>query len=159
MLYLIRSFGRGGKSYVKVGFSENLENRMGQYRIHNPLFETIAQRPGSIRDEMILHLYLEAFGYKAKFLNEWFIDCPEVLTLFHDDLIIKVPRLVWKMRESLFTIADFSNPLKREVYEHLRHFWSNGIPKCDLDRDWKFAESREKFKKMKKTLNYFPDWF
>lgn len=159
MLYLIRSFGRGGKSYLKIGFSDSIDNRMGQYKMHNPLFETIAQRPGSLYDEAILHMYLEAMGYKAKFLNEWFTDCSEVLTLFHEDLTIKAPRMVWKCRDSLFTISDFSNPLKREIFEKLRQRWSNGSIKYNLDREWRFAESKEKLKKIKKSLDDFPEWY
>lgn len=148
MLYLIRSFGRGGKSYLKVGYSDSLGNRMGQYRIHNPLFELIATREGSQEDELLIHLYLEALGYKVDILNEWFMDTPEILSRFHDNIQSKVLRKVWRNRESLFTIADFNNPLRKKIFERLRSTFGKSR-KYSIDREWAFADSREKLKKVK----------
>lgn len=158
MLYLIRSFGRGGKSYLKVGYSDNIADRMTQYKIHNPLFEIISQRQGSQDEELILQMYLGIMGFKADFLNEWFKDDSEVITIFHKSFKYgKLEKVVWKNREKIFRIEDFNNPRKRKIFEYLRKRWSIGKIQCNLDRDWKFSESREGLKKMKKNLDSL-DW-
>ena len=150
MLYLIRSFGRGSKSYLKIGFSDNLDNRLRQYRIHNPQFELISLRQGTQEDEMLLHMFLDIKGYRTNFLNEWFIDCPEVLTLFHVSIDNKLKKILWINRTLLFKIDDFCNPQKRDLFKNLQKLFYSGKPQNSLDMDWKFAEAREKLKDIKK---------
>ena len=125
---------------------------MGQYKIHNPGFELISQRQGTLKEELLLHLYLYALGYKACFLNEWFLDSPEVLSLFHERWR-KQEKVVWRNRDILFTQEDFNNPGMRELFEDLR---SKNKPRkymTELDRTWKMLESREKFKEYKRKLD------
>ena len=152
MLYLIRSFGIGKKSALKVGFTDSMVSRLGQYRIHNPFFELISTRQGSQDDELFLHLYLEARGYKARFLNEWFIDCPEIYTIFHKPLR-SLRYLVWRCRGDLFSIDDFKNPSRRRLYEDLRREYGSAH-RIQLDIDWKFAESRESLRRIKTRQPY-----
>ena len=147
MLYLIRSFGIGKQSALKVGFTDSMVSRLGQYKIHNPFFELISTRRGSQDDELLLHLYLEARGYKARFLNEWFLDCPEIYTIFHKPMY-SLRSLVWRCRGDLFSIDDFKNPSRRRLYEDLRLEYGSA-QRIQLDIDWKFAESREVLRRMK----------
>ena len=151
MLYLIRTFGRGkDKTALKIGFTDNLKNRSQSYRVHNPFFEQIGTRQGDRILEAKLHLYLTARGFKAGFLDEWFVDCPEVLSLFHSKLS-KINRTIWKSRDTLFTRADFKgtgNDLKQKIYEELRMI-NPGPYKKQVDLDWKIESSQKLLKKMR----------
>lgn len=104
MLYLIRSWGRG-KSILKIGYTSNLSKRMENYYHSNPLFEKISSREGSLTDEKRLQMYLEFLGYKYTRLDEWFVDRPEVLTLFHESTT-KISRVLWRYRDSVWCKED-----------------------------------------------------
>lgn len=151
MLYLIRTFGRGkNKTALKIGFTDNIKDRLQHYRLHNPFFEQISTREGDRILEAKLHLYLTARGYKEKFLDEWFVDCPEVLELFHSDLY-KINKTIWRHRNSLFVRADFKggNDLKCKIYEELRMINPLKHPK-QIDIDWKI-ESNQKLLRLMRT--------
>lgn len=64
MLYLIRSFGREGKSILKVGYTDDLNRRMSQYFYNNPCFELIATREGDELLEDMIQVYLKSLGYQ-----------------------------------------------------------------------------------------------
>jgi len=151
MLYLIRTFGRGrNKTALKIGFTDNLKNRSQSYRVHNPFFESVATREGDRILEAKLHLYLTARGYKEDFLDEWFVDCPEVLSLFHTKLS-KINRTIWRYRDTLFMRADFKgsgNDLKQKIYEELRMTIPILKPK-QIDLDWKIESSQKLLKRMR----------
>ena len=135
MLYLIRSFLRKG-SYLKVGFTDNIDGRMKTYLHENPGRELIGIRQGSRKEETRIHLYLTACGYKAEFLDEWFLDCPEVLSGFHQSQS-KMNREIWNSRSSLFTAFDFSRrSLKVEIYEDLRFQNKDRKLKEEVDLEW-----------------------
>ena len=57
MLYLIRSFTRTG-TFLKVGYTANIERRMGEYLVENPGRELISIRAGDLTEETRMHLYL-----------------------------------------------------------------------------------------------------
>lgn len=151
MLYLIRTFGRGkDKTALKIGFTDNIKTRFQSYLIHNPFFEPVSIREGDIILETKLHLYLTARGFKANFLDEWFVDCPEVLSLFHTK-ISKINRTIWKHRNALFKRADFKgsgNDLKKKIYEELRMI-NPGPYKQQIDLDWKIESNQKVLKKMR----------
>ena len=151
MLYLIRTFGRGrNKTALKIGFTDNLKNRSQSYRVHNPFFEPVSIREGDRILEAKLHLYLTARGYKEDFLDEWFVDCPEVLSLFHTKLS-KINKTIWKSRNALFGRADFKgsgNDLKQKIYEELR-MTNPGPYKQQVDLDWKIESSQKILKRLR----------
>ena len=151
MIYLIRTFGRGrDKTALKIGFTDNLKSRNQTYRAHNPFFEQIGIRQGDRILEAKLHLYLTARGYKASFLDEWFVDCPEVLSLFHTK-ISRINRTIWRNLDALFVRADFkkSGPeIKRMIYEELRMI-NPGPYTHRADLDWKIESNQRLLKKMK----------
>jgi hypothetical protein len=89
-------------------------------------------------DETRMHLYLTALGFKADFLDEWFIDCSEVLQGFHER-IEKIEKVVWKNRDVLFTAFDFSRrSFKVQIYEDLRFKHRNeNLNTLLIDNEWK----------------------
>ena len=151
MIYLIRTFGRGkDKTALKIGFTDNLKTRSQSYKAHNPFFELVSNREGDRILEAKLHLYLTARGFKADFLDEWFVDCPEVLSLFHTKLS-RINRTIWKNRNALFRRADFKggDDIRRKIYEELRMI-NPGPYKQQIDLDWKIESSQKILKQMRK---------
>ena len=120
MLYLVRTHGRGSKTSLKIGFTDNLPQRMSSYREQNPFFELLSTREGDEKLELYLHLYLEALGFKENFLYEWFKDCYPVMTEFHAPLN-KIQRVVWRERNKVFSEKDIKQKgLRLTLYEDLR---------------------------------------
>ena len=138
MIYLIRSFGRGRKSLLKVGWTEDKDARMSKYKIDNPFFEFLSFRQGDHRQEKILHLYLTARQLKADILDEWFLDSPLTLSEFHVSWR-KAERLIWRERSSLFTALDFARDnIKCRVYEDLRFLHRHEhLDREEIDIAWK----------------------
>lgn len=153
MLYLIRSFTRSG-TYLKVGFTDNIERRMRDYLTENPGRELISTRAGDLTEETRMHLYLTACGWKADFLEEWFIDCPEVLSGFHDDLG-RINRKIWRERDRLFTSFDFSRrSLKVQIYESLRfQHRAENLNALLIDREWRKWNLKKDLKGWQNMLN------
>lgn len=151
MLYLIRSWGRG-KSILKVGYTANLSKRMDNYYHSNPLFEKLSAREGSLLDEKRLQLYLELSGFKFEKLDEWFIDCPEVLNLFHESQE-KISRTLWRYRDSVWTKEDLkkgADKRLRDIYEDLRGKFLHGkySGSGQIEREYVMLVSQEKMKEM-----------
>lgn len=150
MLYLIRTFGRT-KTGLKVGYAKNEKERMKTYYHHNPFFETVTFREGELYDEMLLHLYLKSRNLKLEILNEWFLDCDEVVQRFHDRLE-KIKKEVWKNRDSLFQISDFKsggNILRRKIYEDLRLVYYESGKEKEIDNLWRQEANKKVLKKMR----------
>ena len=153
MLYLIRSFTRSG-TYLKVGFTDNIERRMRDYLTENPGRELIGTRAGDLTEETRLHLYLTACGWKAGFLDEWFIDCPGVLSGFHDRRE-KMDRLIWRKRELVFTSFDFSRrSLKVQIYEDLRfQHRAENLNALMIDKEWRKWNMKKDLESWRSMLN------
>ncbi len=150
MLYLIRSFGRKRTS-LKVGFTDKPVSRFLTYRHDNPFHERISTREGSAYDEKLMHLYLESWGFRDNFLDEWFLDVPEVYTLFHAKRE-KMLKRVWNCRERLFKKDDFKREnLKCRIYEDLRlqHRFSSSFSK-EIDKVWKIESNKKLIKSYEK---------
>lgn len=159
MLYLIRSWGKG-KSILKVGYTSDLPKRMENYYHSNPLFEKISAREGSLIDEKRLQLYLEVSGYKYSRLDEWFIDRPEVLTLFHESRD-KISRTLWRCRDSVWCKEDLktgADKRLREIYEDLRgKYLKPGQYRApgQIEREYVMLVAQETLKKMKEDDLYY----
>ena len=50
MLYLLKS-----GNYLKIGYAKNIEERMKLYTTHNPDFELLDTKEGTLLDEKELH--------------------------------------------------------------------------------------------------------
>ena len=106
MLYLIKSFGRDGKSILKVGYTDDLNRRMSQYFYNNPCFELITTREGDELLEDMIQVYLKSLGYQYQRngkLNEWFIDTPEIYQIFHIHRE-NLERVIWRYREKILKL-------------------------------------------------------
>lgn len=154
MLYMIRTWGRGGKSMIKIGYTSNLSKRMENYYHSNPFFEKISAREGSLEDEKLLQLYLEVLGYKMGILDEWFVDSPEVQTLFHESKE-KISRVLWRYRDSVWKKEDLkqgADQRLRTIYEDLRKLYlPKGAYKApgQIEREYTMIVAQETLKKMR----------
>lgn len=155
MLYLVRTFGRSSKStYLKVGFTDNLEKRLREYKTQNPFFEFIGKREGDEIYEKKIHLYLSVSGLKSNFMNEWFIDSSEVYKLFHAHKD-KIDKTIWKNRNILFNPSDFKleTELKYKIYQQLREKYKKPgeILKQEIDKSWLLIMNKKLIKENKKN--------
>ena len=150
MLYLIRSFGRSkNQSALKVGFTDDIKNRVNTYKYHNPFFELISTREGSLLDEARVHAYLKSLEHKLDLLDEWFIDCDEVIQSFHKSFDT-MNRVIWNDRNNLFKKEDFLNEnTMNELYQEL-HLLQSPLKKLKpIDQEWKNVINK------KYVANYF----
>lgn len=121
MLYL---FGTGAwknnRKALKIGYTDDIETRKNQYRLHNPLGEILKTREGDELDELRLHLRL--FDHKVEFLDEWFYDEDEVFKVF-DQPYEEINKWLWdnRIKNTLFypTIPS-PGTLKRKILDELR---------------------------------------
>lgn len=74
MLYLIKS----GK-YLKIGYTDNLEQRLQEYNIHNPNYSLLDTCYGTLQDEQKIHKIINTYRYK----NEWFHYSNKILTIWN----------------------------------------------------------------------------
>lgn len=123
MLYLIKSYGVGGRSILKIGYTDNMENRMSRYFYSNPLFEIISTREGDEILEKLLHYYLYYLGYRFQKngkLDEWFLDSPEVRKVFHITQESLEAR-IWRLRSRVFDIAKVGSHVSNDnkLFEYL----------------------------------------
>ena len=155
MLYLIRTFKRKG-TFLKVGYTGDLDGRMRTYLTDNPGYELLSTREGDLTEETRLHLYLTACNLKAGFLDEWFLDIPETLQGFHQSRS-KMNKQIWNQRELAFgtTALDFSRRTPKVlIYEDLRFIFRNskGLGNTKIDKDWKEWNLKESIKARQKLL-------
>ena len=77
MLYLIQS-----GEFLKIGYTDNIEKRINQYKTHNPDYVLLAYRDGNRCDETLLH----------SLLSDYFVDNTEWMksNIFILDLFCKV---------------------------------------------------------------------
>lgn len=118
MLYLIKSFTRN-KPILKIGYTDNMENRMNQYFYANPGLELISTRKGDELLEDMIQIYLKFLSYqyqKHGKLNEWFVDDLKVYQIFHIHQE-KLENKLWKHRADIFNLGKSADLF---VYEYLR---------------------------------------
>ena len=153
MLYLLRTFTRHG-TFLKVGYTSDLEARMRNYLTDNPGRELVGTREGDLTEETRMHLYLTACSLKADFLDEWFLDIPETLQGFHQSQS-KMNRRIWKSRELAFgtTALDFSRRSPKVlIYEELRFMYRPTKDIVLIDKEWKEWNLKESIKARQKLL-------
>lgn len=106
MLYLIRSYGIGKSSILKIGFTDDLKTRSNKYFYDNPLCGGfISTREGDLMFEDIIHKYLIYLGLQFKKngkLDEWFIDDPRVYQVFHLRREF-IEKKLWINRQKIFS--------------------------------------------------------
>ena len=67
MLYLIKQYGRN-TTYLKIGYTQNLEERLKAYNTHSAEFELINSMEGNQELETFAHKLLAEYNIKC----EWF---------------------------------------------------------------------------------------
>lgn len=163
MLYLIRTFGRRGRSMLKVGYTSDLQKRMENYYHSNPLYERISARQGDLKEEKRLQLYLQLLGLKCNILDEWYIDSPEVLKHFHDTQE-RIGRILWRHRDLVWKKEDLkkgADKRLREIYEDLRKLY---LPKGEyktsgqIEREYTMIVAQETLKKMRSDEYLMDFW-
>ena len=136
---------------------------MENYYHSNPFFEKISAREGSLEDEKRLQLYLEVLGYKMGILDEWFVDSPEVQTLFHESKE-KISRVLWRYRDSVWKKEDLkqgADQRLRTIYEDLRKLYlPKGAYKASgqIEREYAMIVAQETLKKMR-SEEYMMDFW
>ena len=80
MIYLLRSYTDNG-SLLKLGYAKELDNRLSQYKSHNPGIKLIKLREGSRILEKKFHLYFHFLKYSA-YMKEWYVDNDDIVNLF-----------------------------------------------------------------------------
>lgn len=110
MLYLIK-VGRvsNGLELLKIGYTNNIEQRLNQYKSHNPLCEIIATREGDGVLEDLFHFRYHDHLFHGK---EWFRYAEEIVdgfkTLDSDQLV----EYIWNHKSSFKTgELIFKNPV------------------------------------------------
>lgn len=114
MLYLIKS-----SKYLKIGFTDNLEDRLKQYDTHNPDYELISTLNVAKRHEKRIQDLCMPYHYKL----EWFYDVPEVRELFENypnKIIEELVPFAKEKFEELFKL--FANNINNVINEANRDY-------------------------------------
>lgn len=81
MLYLIKS-----SNYIKIGFTNNINNRMKAYNTCNPDYELLDTVEGTEEDESNFHNIISKYHYRG----EWFYFNQEILDIWNSTFGRKV---------------------------------------------------------------------
>lgn len=94
MLYLIKQYGKE-KTYLKIGYTQNLEDRLKAYNTHSAEFELVNSMEGSQELETFAHKLLADYNIKG----EWFKEDPMVY-------------YVWELTKQEYKIRKQENNIK-----------------------------------------------
>ena len=123
MLYILRSYGENNQSILKIGFSDSLDDRMNHYFYMSPLSKQLGTREGDKMFEDLMHQYLYYKGYQFKLdnkLDEWFLDVPEVISIFSLPQET-IEEELWKNREQAFNPSKITSDTCKEntIFKYL----------------------------------------
>lgn len=107
MLYLLKSYGPNPADVIyKVGFTDNLDYRLAQYKSSNPHIKLLDSKEGSQPEEQILHRYLHTICPKT-IMSEWyyFKSDEEAINGFKTDLE-GISNHLWLNRETAISPSD-----------------------------------------------------
>lgn len=152
MLYLMQS----GK-YLKIGFTENLTQRMYSYTTQNPDFQLLDVCEGNQEDEKFLHNSLKEYQHRG----EWFHYSDRIIQKFikfksrkNKDLIYTPSELLPDIYEDELTIIftkrgidKLSNLVGKDLeilMALLKGISNNNILQCDFDSQVKIMSSLKK---------------
>lgn len=96
MLYLIKQYGKN-TTYLKIGYTQNLQERLKAYNTHNAEFELVYSMEGDQELETFAHKLLLEYNIKG----EWFKEDPMVY-------------YVWKLTEQEFNIRKQEDKINEQ---------------------------------------------
>ena len=96
MLYLIKEYGKN-KTYLKIGYTQNLEERLKAYNTHSAEFELVNSMKGGPELESFAHKLLAEYNIKG----EWFKEDPMIY-------------YVWELTKQEYTIRDQENKINKQ---------------------------------------------
>jgi hypothetical protein len=96
MLYLIKEYGKN-KTYLKIGYTQNLEERLKAYNTHSAEFELVCSMEGDQELETFAHKLLLEYNIKG----EWFKEDPMVY-------------YVWELTKQEYKIRDQENKIDKQ---------------------------------------------
>lgn len=147
MLYLIRSYGPGGKKIYKVGYTGFIKKRLNQYFNHNPFIELISTREGDEELETLIHVCLYSLGYKFQIhgrLNEWFCgDLSKIQYIFHSTKKY-LEKILKKIKTNLY-IKNIIDNIELEPYFEDRMRILSEYIKSDLNEIQYLPEKYRKY--------------
>jgi predicted RNase H-like nuclease (RuvC/YqgF family) len=110
MLYLIKEYGKN-KTYLKIGYTQNLEERLKAYNTHSAEFELVNSMEGSQELEAFAHKLLADYNIKG----EWFKEDPMIYYVW------ELTKQEYKIREQEKTIEELETRL-HELSDHVDFF-------------------------------------
>ena len=110
MLYLIKEYGKEN-TYLKIGYTQNLEERLKAYNTHSAEFELVNSMEGSQELEAFAHKLLADYNIKG----EWFKEDPMVYYVW------ELTKQEYKIREQEKTIEELETRLHK-LSEHVDFF-------------------------------------
>ena len=96
MLYLIKQYGRN-TTYLKIGYTQNLQERLKAYNTHSAEFELINSMEGDQELETFAHKLLLEYNIKG----EWFKEDPMVY-------------YVWELTKQEYKIRDQESKVDKQ---------------------------------------------
>lgn len=123
MLYLIKEYGKN-KTYLKIGYTQNLEERLKAYNTHSAEFELVNSMEGGPELESFAHKLLAEYNIKG----EWFKEDPMVYYVWEltkqEYKIRKQEKTIEELENNLSTLSDHVDFFKKK-YEELKARFEN----------------------------------
>lgn len=102
MLYLLKQYGKN-KTYLKIGYTQNLKERLKAYNTHNAEFEVIYSMEGEQDLETFAHKLLSDYNIKG----EWFKEDPMIYYVW------ELTKQEYKIRKQEKVIKELENSLNK----------------------------------------------
>lgn len=133
-LYIIRAFGKNKETLIKLGYTDNIENRLNNYLSHNPFIEIISTfyREDAQEFEKLFHNY-----NSSCFKNEW----------YEDTMLIYILEAILKPIEFLIDNRVELKKLRNKEYK--KRYRDKNKEKCKIYNKM----YREKVKKKGSTIS------
>lgn len=125
MLYLIKQYGKN-TTYLKIGYTQNLKERLKAYNTHNAEFELVYSMEGDQELEAFAHKLLLEYNIKG----EWFKEDPMVYYVWkltkqesdikrQEDKINEQEKTIKKLKDSFKELSK-DILFYKEKYEELK---------------------------------------
>lgn len=129
MLYLMKS-----NKFLKIGYTSNIDNRIKQYKTHNPDIKILSIIEGTREDEKKLHELCKEWKYDS----EWFYYSPRIIELFSNNIlnseIIIRENIVKTYEEFIPKLCKFKKKLLFDILFKLVEFCEENTMKIILNK-------------------------